>query len=177
MTATVSPKDAALWLASGEAVLIDVREPDEFRTEHIACAASIPLNSLGNALEGTQIPAARKMIFQCLKGGRGEVACRTAEAAGAGHAIYNLEGGIAAWKDAGLPVVGSGAPAAIPLFRQVQIAVGIIIATLIALGFSGLTAAFALAGLIGVMLVFAGTTGWCGMAMLLARMPWNRRPA
>ena len=81
------------------------------------------------------------MIFQCLKGGRGAAACQTAEAAGAGHAIYNLEGGIAAWKDAGLPVVGSGKTAAIPLFRQVQIAVGIMIATLIALGFSGLTAA------------------------------------
>ena len=38
-------------------------------------------------------------------------------------------------------------------------------------------AAFAMAGVIGVMLVFAGTTGWCGMGMLLARMPWNRRTA
>ncbi|WPE21047.1 rhodanese-like domain-containing protein [Shinella zoogloeoides] len=177
MTASVSPKDAALWLASGEAVLVDVREPDEFRAEHIACAASIPLSSLGHTLAGAQIPADRKMIFQCLKGARGEAACRTAEAAGAGHAVYNLEGGIAAWKEAGLPVVGGARSAAIPLFRQVQIAVGILIAALVALGFSGLTAAFALAGVIGIMLVFAGTTGWCGMAMLLARMPWNRQPA
>jgi len=177
MIATVSPKDAAGWLASGEAVLIDVREPDEFRAEHIACAASIPLTSLGTALAASQVPAARKVIFQCQKGGRGETACQTAESAGASHPIYNLEGGIAAWKDAGLPVVGDAKPAAIPLFRQVQIAVGIMVAALVAMGFSGLTAAFALAGVIGIMLVFAGTTGWCGMGMLLARMPWNRRPA
>lgn len=177
MIATVSPADAARWLASGEAVLIDVREPDEFRAEHIAYAASIPLGSLGNTLAGSQIPAARKVVFQCLKGGRGEAACRTAEAAGTGHALYNLEGGIAAWKDAGLPVVGDARPATISLFRQVQIAVGIMVAAMVAIGFSGWTAGFAVAGLIGVMLVFAGTTGWCGMAMLLARMPWNRRPA
>ena len=91
--------------------------------------------------------------------------------------MFNLDGGIDGWAGAGLPVVRAAGEPAFPLNRQVQIAVGIMIATLIALGFSGLTAAFALAGVIGVMLVFAGTTGWCGMAMLLARMPWNRRPA
>ena len=48
MTATVSPRDAALWLASGEAVLIDVREPDEFRGEHIAAALSLPCGFRGH---------------------------------------------------------------------------------------------------------------------------------
>ena len=48
MITTISPRDAARMLSSGEAVLIDVREPDEFRAEHIACAASVPLASVGS---------------------------------------------------------------------------------------------------------------------------------
>lgn len=177
MTKTISPREAASWLASGEAMLLDVREPDEFSAEHIACAASIPLASVGTAFATMQIPASRKVVFQCLKGGRGETACLVAEQAGTGHLIYNLAGGIDAWKAAGFPVVGNTGQPAVPMFRQVQITIGLLIAGLILAGFSGLTAAFALAGIIGAMLALAGVTGWCGMAMLLARMPWNRRTA
>ncbi len=172
-SATVTPREAAAWLASGEAVLIDVREPDEFKTEHIASAASLPLSAVGGALPQMQIPAGRRIIFQCAKGGRGEQACRIAQTAAEGHPIYNLAGGIAAWKEAGLPVAGASS-GGLTIFRQVQIGAGLFVLLAVLAGFAGYSAGFAFAGMVGAMLIFAGLTGWCGMAMLLARMPWNR---
>jgi hypothetical protein len=90
--------------------------------------------------------------------------------------IYNLEGGIMSWKDAGLPVIGTATEGkAVPsIFRQVQMAVGTFVLVAVIAGFSGWTPGFALAGFFGFMLALAGLTGWCGLAMLLARMPWNR---
>lgn len=100
---TVSPAEAARWLAAGEAVLIDVRSPGEFLAEHIAGAISLPLNTLPGALDPKAVPAGRKLIFQCLKGGRSTQACAIVALPGS----YNLVGGIDAWKAAGLPVVGA----------------------------------------------------------------------
>jgi rhodanese-related sulfurtransferase len=174
-TAIVAPGEAAAWLASGEAILIDVREPDEFRSGHIACAASLPLASVGNLFSAMQVPAGRKVIFQCQKGSRGEAACGVVKQVVPGHDFYNLEGGLSGWKDAGLPVVGERPGTAAPsLFRQVQIVVGTIVAASVLAGFAGWQAGFVIAGLVGTMLAIAGITGWCGMVMLLSKMPWNK---
>jgi len=164
---TVSAVEAARWLAEGSAVLVDVRSPDEFRAEHAPLAVSMPLDGLAQALPTL---AGRRVVFQCEKGGRGASACALAE--NRLKESYNLEGGLAAWKAAGLPVVA--ASRALPLFRQVQIVVGLIVLALVVAGFTLSPVFFALAGLIGTMLAVAGVTGWCGMALLLQRMPWNR---
>jgi hypothetical protein len=85
-----------------------------------------------------------------------------------------VEGGLEAWTAAGLPVE-RGASRVLPLMRQVQIVIGLV---------SGVGAALAiwkhpLFALIplgtGAGLLFAGLTGTCGLALLLARMPWNQR--
>ena len=173
MTArTVTPEEAARWLAAGEAIVVDVRAPDEFRDEHIAAAVSLPLDTLPGGLEALAPAPGRRLVFQCLKGGRGAAAC--AAVGERWPEVWNLEGGIDAWKAAGLPVVGAGGRAAIPLFRQVQIAVGLILVTLVLAGFTLGAVFFALAGMVGAMLAFAGITGWCGLALLLQRLPWNR---
>lgn len=173
MTNIVLPQEAAKWLAAGEAVLIDVREPDEFRAEHIAYANSLPLGDLEKLMENMSIPATRRLIFQCLKGKRGEQACALVKGCDSyGNEIYNLDGGIAAWKEAGLPVVGSSS--GLSIFRQVQIIVGFVVSLMIVLGFLGLTIGFIIAGIFGAALFMAGLTGWCGLAMLLSKMPWNK---
>ncbi|HET9068613.1 MAG TPA: rhodanese-like domain-containing protein [Amaricoccus sp.] len=169
---TVAVSEAARWLAAGEAVIIDVRSPDEFRAEHIAAAVSLPLDTLPRSLAALAPAPGRRLVFQCLKGGRGASACAAVGAAW--PEAYNLEGGIDGWKAAGLPVVGAGAGAAIPLHRQVQIAVGLLLLALVLAGFAFGPVFFGLAGLVAAMLALAGVTGWCGMALLLQRMPWNR---
>lgn len=175
MTQTLSAKDAAQLLANGEAALIDVREPEEFKEEHIALAHSMPLSKLDSVFEQLNIPENRKLIFQCLKGKRGENACNIIKAKGTcNHTIYNLEGGIDAWKAAGLPIVKNTA-GGLPIIRQVQIIVGGTIALLTALGLTlQLPALFIIAGALGAALCFAGISGWCGLAMLLKLMPWNK---
>ena len=64
------------------------------------------------------------------------------------------------------------------LSRQVQIAAGALVLTGVIFGFLIAPAWFALAGFVGAGLTFAGVTGFCGMARLLMRAPWNRvKPA
>lgn len=178
MTGTINVQQAAEWLANGAAILIDVREPDEFAQEHIVYAHSVPLASVGALADQLRIPQERKILFQCLKGGRGQQACAVFSGdARCSHAVYNLKGGITAWKAAGLPTVSSGPALRFPIFRQVQMIAGATVAFLVLLGFSGLMIGFVLAGLIGGALFFAGYTGFCGLAILLSKMPWNNSQA
>lgn len=175
MTRTIQPKEADILLKSGAAVLIDVREPDEFKAEHIAYALSIPLSRFESEFKALDIPQDRKILFQCLKGRRGEQACMHVVQNGiCPNEILNIEGGIEKWKEEGLVVVGGEKGPVMSIFRQVQIIVGSLVALSVCVGLSGVTAAFFLAGILGAALAFAGLTGWCGLAFLLARMPWNR---
>lgn len=171
MSNTITAKQAEEWLKAGQGVLIDVREPDEFKGEHIAYALSVPLAQVGSVVGAMELPADRKLITQCLAGKRGEQACATlAGADSVPHEVFNIEGGINAWKEAGLPVVSSGGAGGpkISIFRQVQIIMGFLIAALIIFDMPVLAAIFALA--LGV----AGVTGWCGLAMALHKAPWNK---
>lgn len=170
----ITARELADWLAADRAVLIDVREPDEFRREHIGAALSVPLAEVGRLHASISIPAARKIVFQCQSGGRGDEACRILSDISGDHPAYNLADGIAGWKAAGLPVVGAGQGKAPSIFRQVQMIVGSLVFLSVLAGFLGFTPAFALAGLFGLMLALAGLSGWCGLALLLGRMPWNR---
>jgi len=60
------------------------------------------------------------------------------------------------------------------LERQVQIVIGSLLVLKVVLGFSVHELFFALTAMIGVGLILAGTTRWCGMAKLISHMPWNR---
>ena len=98
------PVDAAtlkVWLDSGQACLVDVREPAEHAAERISGAASVPLGGICSA----KLPegAGKKLVIHCLKGGRGNAACEKLLAENPQLEIYNLEGGIEAWKSLGYP--------------------------------------------------------------------------
>lgn len=177
----ISATQAHEWLKTGQAILIDVREPDEFKAEHIAYATSIPLQSVPQTMSLID-PAGKKVIFQCLKGRRGESACEIFKPQSPATPLYNIAGGITAWKEAGLPVItaggvgnaGASCGCGVPIFRQVQMVVGLVIAAFVALGYMGFTIGFALAGLAGILLFIAGATGFCALAMALMHAPWNK---
>ena len=86
---------------------------------------------------------------------------------------YLIEGGLDAWKRAGLPVV-TDRKQPIEIMRQVQIAAGslVLLGTLLGATISPLL--YVLPGVIGAGLVLSGVTGTCAMARLLRVMPWNR---
>lgn len=176
MTQIITVQDAVRKIKNGDAVLIDVREPDEFKTEHIAYALSVPLSSLESGIQMLDIPKDNAILFQCLKGSRGQMACERIQGLGeCENKIMNIEGGIEAWKEASFPVIeASIKPPKLSIMRQVQIMVGFLVAICVLLGFTGGSFAFIIAGLLGGALFFAGLTGWCGVAMMLTKMPWNK---
>jgi rhodanese-related sulfurtransferase len=104
--ATVTVEEAAAWLQAGEAILIDVREPDEYAAARIEGAILAPLSQMPSAWEALDLAADRKIIVQCLKGGRIHQVCAFVGPTGPdGQPLFNLIGGIQAWHAAGLPVV------------------------------------------------------------------------
>ncbi|WP_028917962.1 rhodanese family protein [Pseudoxanthomonas sp. J35] len=168
---TIDARTARSLLDQG-ALLVDIREPDEHARERIPGACCIPLARLASApeLAGTR---GRAVVFHCRSGMRTRANSEVLEAAAGGCDAYVVEGGLDAWKQAGLPVQRD-ARAPLELMRQVQIAAG-------GLALSGTVLAASVSpwfllvpGMVGLGLVFAGLTGFCGMAHLLARMPWNR---
>lgn len=94
------------WLKSGEAVLIDVRETDEFASGHIDGAENVPLSIFPVKYDHSNYPKDKKLVFQCRSGGRSMNACQlTVQHLTEGEdEIYNLEGGITAWAASGKPV-------------------------------------------------------------------------
>lgn len=152
--------------------LIDVRTPAEFREVHAVSARNVPLHLL-DATELRQQRngnAAAPLYVICRSGNRAGKACEQLEQAGFAEVI-NVEGGTVAWEKAGLPVVRG--KKTISLERQVRIAAGFLV--LLGIGLSLIHPGFlAISGFVGAGLMFAGITDTCGMAMLLARMPWNK---
>lgn len=165
----ISPAEAHR-LIEGGASLIDIRSPDEHARERIAGALNVPLGQLSpDATPGDVL------VFHCRSGMRTDQAAPKLTEAAGDRDCYIVEGGLNAWGNAGLPIEKvRGAP--IEMQRQVMIAAGLLVltGTLLSLWVSPLLVWLAV--FVGAGLTFAGVTGFCGMAYLLALMPWNRRP-
>jgi rhodanese-related sulfurtransferase len=166
----IDPQTVAAGLKSGKFHLIDIREADEFAREHIGGAVSIPLSQVEQA--DVKIEAGRTAVFHCKSGMRTEANCARLASRINGDALL-LDGGLDAWKKAGLPV-RDNAKAPLPMNRQVQITAGTLVLAGVLIGTFIHPAGYALSGFIGAGLIFAGASGWCGMANVLAAMPLNR---
>ncbi len=167
----ISPAAAKALADRGQAILVDIREPMEHARERIPGARLVPLSKL-DAAAVAAICRGAPVIFHCLSGNRTNTNAACLAGAAPGKA-YVVAGGLAAWKAAGLPTA-LDRKAPLDLMRQVQIATGSLVVAGAALAAAVSPWFILLAGLVGAGLVFAGTTGFCGMARLLARMPWNK---
>ena len=170
--AIISPAELHEKMSGGDVNVIDVRTPAEFCEMHISVASNRPLDSLDpHAIMRAHGSVQRPLYLICLSGNRARMACEKFVAAGYEN-VVNVEGGTRSWEAAGLPV--KRGKKAVSLERQVRILagtlvfLGAILAWLVHPGFVFLS------GFIGAGLVFAGVTDTCGMAMALAKMPWNR---
>jgi len=164
---TIDPVALKRRLDEGNITLIDIREPDEHAREHIPGARSLPLARIGAA----GMPAGA-VAFCCRSGARTGLNAGRLAAACPGEVLV-LEGGLDAWKRAGLPVARD-ARAPLELMRQVQIAVGIMILAGVLLALLVSPWFMLVPAGAGAGLLVAGATGFCGMARMLALMPWNR---
>jgi rhodanese-related sulfurtransferase len=154
--------------------LIDVRTPAEYEEAHVAFARNIPLDQLDPVafMQNRKDAAGKPLYVICRSGTRGKLACEKFTQAGYSD-VFNVNGGTAACEQAGLPIVRGRRT--ISLERQVRIAAGLLVVLGSLLGSFVHPALIGIAAFVGAGLVFAGITDTCGMGMMLARMPWNRR--
>lgn len=164
----ISPADAKLLVEKG-AILVDIRDIGEHARERIPQARNVPVSQLCDGRIGAGHTA---IVFHCKSGNRtrmnAPLLARAAEID-----AFILDGGIEAWKKAGLPVALDRRQP-IEMMRQVQIAAGGMALLGAVLGYLVHPGFYALSGAVGAGLMFAGITGTCAMASILKRMPWNR---
>lgn len=167
----LSPAQLSDMMAKGMVELVDVREADEYAREHIAGARTQPLSALPDALARTD----KTLVFTCRSGNR--TGANTERlAACACVPAYVLEGGVDGWKKAGFATrIDKSKP--IDMMRQVQMIAGGLILLGVLLGMLVHPAFYGLSAFVGAGLFVAGSTGFCGMARILAYAPWNRRKA
>ncbi len=154
---TIDPVTAKRLVDNGGALLVDIREPGEYAREHVPGARNAPLSQLGS------LPTdAKAIVFHCRSGARtSSNASRLAAAAGC--EAYILDGGIAAWKKAGLPVAVDRGQR-IATMRQILIMAGALVLAGVLLSIWVAPAFLALSALVGAGLMFAGIRGWCSVA-------------
>lgn len=167
----VGPALVADWLRRGECIVCDVREPDEHSAERIDGTTLRPLSKLD--LSGLK-QASPRVVFHCKGGTRSAEAAARALAALPGVEVCTMVGGIEAWKKASLPTVSLAAAPRMTVMQQTQLVIGLAVLTGLALGFFVHPLGYLLSAFMGAGLTFAGLSGTCALASLLAIMPWNR---
>lgn len=152
--------------------LIDVRTPSEYASGHIPGAINMPLGSIHNEVV-KQKAEGKKIITACRSGGRSKQACQQLLNQGF-QDVASLAGGTEAWQQQGYSVEGTGKDV-MSIERQVRIVAGLLV--LLGVGFGYLIAPvfFALAAFVGAGLVFSGVTDFCGMAIVLGKLPYNNQ--
>lgn len=169
MNKTINVKELSDLIKSHNPIqLVDVRSPGEYASGHVPQAINIPLEQLearfGDFTEG-------QVAILCQSGRRAGMACDVLSSHHDG--LLLVEGGTQAWEDAGLPTVCS-VTNKWSLERQVRLGAGILVLTGTVLAALGFSAWLFLAMFVGAGLTFAGLTNICGMALLLAKLPWNQ---
>ncbi|WP_299998372.1 rhodanese family protein [uncultured Cedecea sp.] len=169
---SISPSEAQQQQTKG-ALLVDIREADEYARENIPASRLLPLSAIEQGARLEKLTADDVVIFHCQSGARtAKNASKLAEIAAPAKALV-LEGGLNNWKQTGLTLaIDKSQP--LPIMRQVQIIAGSLVVLGVALGYSFNPIFFLLSGAVGAGLLFAGISGFCGLARLLNIMPWNR---
>ncbi|MCG5060877.1 MAG: rhodanese-like domain-containing protein [Limnoraphis sp. WC205] len=160
------------WLAQQAVTLVDVREPVEYAGEHLAGSILVPLSKF----DPSQIPnEGQKVVVYCQSGRRSTQAAQQLVASGFEvENLVTLKGGLNAWKAEGYQTkLNKKAP--ISLMRQVQIVAGSLVLTGTLLGAFVSPGFLVLSGFVGAGLMFAGITNTCGLALLLAKLPYNQQ--
>ena len=98
----ISLDEAAEMYGGDDAVVVDVRRPDEYAEGHVKDAIFVPVDDILARIE--ELPKDKKLLFICAQGVRSGLACEMAAAMGIdSENLYNIEEGTAAWMEKGLP--------------------------------------------------------------------------
>lgn len=178
-TVTVKDLDAALR-SNTPPFLVDVRETSEYRREHIRQANLFPSSAFAPK-KVFEAAGSQNLYVICASGGRSSqmakmlVEWNTLNGGKDGHnkTIYNVSGGMSAWRAAGLPMI-EDKRAPLPIIRQVHIIASSMIIAGSLLGRFYNPNFFLLPVFAGCGLMLSGVTGFCGMALILQKLPYNK---
>ncbi len=170
-TASIDPAELVRMRAEDPAVhVIDVRTPGEFETGHIDGSYNVPLDLLGEHVADLAA-LDHHVVLVCQSGARATKALEQLVAAGKSN-LRLLQGGMSAWTASGGHVSRTNATRW-AMDRQVRLVAGSIVLATVAASVAFPPARF-VAGFVGAGLTFSAVTNTCGMAMALAKLPYNR---
>lgn len=156
--------------ANPTVAFINVCTKDEYRAKHIEGVRNVPLDQLASRLH--ELADKKTIYVHCRSGNRSKRAIEEMERLGVQAQLVDVEGGIMAWESVGLQT--KSLSSVLPMTQQVFVAAGSLILLGVLLVFAVSPAFIVIPGFIGMGLLFSGLTGWCGMAMVLSKMPWNK---
>lgn len=168
----LSPTEALAYMndhPKEQWVIVDVRSPEEFAYGHVEGSMNIPLDTVLRHAETLQ--SYDRVFLYCQSGNRSSKACATLQGAQIANSV-SIDGGVNAMRSAGFTVVRT--KKGIPLQQQVLLGAGSIVLLGIALSFLVHPWFQLLSAGAGLGLTYAGLTGNCMLAKVLAVMPWNR---
>lgn len=149
---------------------INVCTPAEYKEKHIEGVRSVPLDQLADRVQ--EFVGKQTVYVHCRSGRRAEQAIATLQSLGVTAELVNVEGGLLAWNEAGY--LTKSLTARMPIIRQTLLVAGALVLFGLLLSWFIHPLFIALTAFAGAGLMFAGATGWCGMAFVLAKMPWNK---
>jgi len=101
---SVTPAQSTQMINRDDALILDVRENNEYSEGHIINSLHIPLSGLKTRMNDLEKHKSKKVIIACRSGHRSSQACANLKKAGF-EQVFNLSGGVMAWESANLPLV------------------------------------------------------------------------
>lgn len=149
---------------------INVCTPAEYKEKHIKGVRNVPLDTLST--QATELNQKKTVYIHCRSGNRGRQAIEKLQSLGVTAELINVEGGLLAWEEDGHET--DSQTSRLPIMRQVFIGAGALVLGGVLLVHFVDYAFILLPLFVSLGLLVSGLTGWCGMALLLSKMPWNK---
>ena len=170
MIKTVTATQLANRLKNEKIRIIDIRSADEYARVHITGAENVTADHINDKLCYTNEDI---LVFSCMSGMRTQN-CSTNLKKLHAKEVLILDGGLNAWKKVGLHT-NKNDKAPLPIMRQVQMIVGFMVVVGVILGLTINPLFSLISGFFGAGLLFAGITGFCGLAKVLLLLPYNKK--
>lgn len=167
----ISAKELNKLIKKEKITIIDVREKIEHKACSIKKSINIPLDKI-NIKDKLFNQKNSKIIIHCEAGNRSKLACEKLKN-NPNIEIYNLNGGISEWKENNFTIIEN--KNIISISRQVQLSISLLSLTGLTLSYITKNEIFLIIPLIMALgLLNAAITGWCVLAKLIMKMPWNK---
>jgi rhodanese-related sulfurtransferase len=171
----ITPDELITLISTEDVVLLDIREKQCVSTniERIKSAIHVPLCEINKKGSKLLEHSNRKIIVYSSHGRKSLIAAEQLSKAGIFSEVTNLEGGLENWKKAGKEIIKDKG-LWLSIDRQMRLVLGTFILFALVMFYNSTINWLIIPLIISLGLINSAVTGWCGMTIFLATMPWNR---